>query len=272
VLQRIKREVKGVWKKTKEKLRKQIRLLQTDRKRLVKLICGILLCAATVTIYFVRYETAGDGYWVERTEGTFLLADTVHGSDAADGSGAGEEPENGSENEKRWILHIDGAVQSPGIYELPPESRVYQLIDAAGGLLEHADARDLNQAAFLEDGLKIYIPTKQETSAGTKAGVIFSGVTKPGSSSVVTEQGTETESKNQQGAEGTGEIQTAKVNLNTATSAQLESLPGIGPSTAAKIIDYRRKAGGFKTIESLMNVSGIGEKTFAKLKDSITVE
>ena len=262
MFERLKREAGSVLRKEGEKLQKTLHRLCRDKALLAKTLGGLGLCIAVVVIYVVRYQLPGEGFTVERREDSFVLAETVHGSDDTvdpiDRELSGEA--GGSSNKEdivpeTWILHIDGAVAKPGIYELGEGSRVYQLIEAAGGLLENADGSDLNQAALLTDGLKLYVPTKTETAAGKPAGILFSEPVRSGSTNG-----------------GQTAAAPSKININTATKAQLETLPGIGPVAAEKIINYRKKAGGFPSTEALMNVSGIGEKTFAKLKDRICTE
>jgi competence protein ComEA len=142
---------------------------------------------------------------------------------------------------KRLIVHVAGQVVSPGVYEVPEGGRVKDAIAAAGGAAEPADVNALNLAAPLADGQKIT-------------------VTKPGEapSAEVALAGAEA-------APG------AKVNLNSATQAQLEELPSVGPVLAQRIIDYRQTKGTFKSIRQLLDVSGFGPKKYEALKDLIAV-
>lgn len=142
-----------------------------------------------------------------------------------------------SPSPKVLVVHVAGAVASPGIYELAEFSRVADAVEAAGGALEDADLDLLNLAALLADGQKVYVPRKGEPPP-------------PGS--------------------GSGEI-TGKVNLNTANQAELEELPGVGPVLAQRIIQFREKRGGFTSIRQLMEVEGIGPKKFESLKDLVVV-
>ena len=152
-----------------------------------------------------------------------------------------------------YVVHVDGAVSRPGVVELMGQDlRVHDAVEEAGGLLDDADTSSINLAEPLSDGAKIHIPHAgeeaiTEPSAGTQAGQTqTSGATEPGAG-------------------------TALVNINTADTAALETLPGVGPATAAAILDDRTKNGPFETVEDLMRVSGIGEKRFARLKDLICV-
>ncbi len=151
------------------------------------------------------------------------------------------------------FVHVSGAVNNEGIVELKSDSRVSDAIEKAGGVKEEAYTEEINLAYKLEDGMKIHIPTKQEKqqSANTQVIITTSGVVEN------EEQKEETKQK--------------KVNINTATQTELETLSGIGASTANKIITYRKEKGRFKKIEDIKNVGGIGEAKFDKIKDYITV-
>ena len=143
------------------------------------------------------------------------------------------------------LVNVVGAVPRPGLYELPEGSRVHDAVDAAGGLLADADASNDNLAAPLEDGQMLAIP--------------FAGGDNP-----VTFNGTQ--------AQATPQTSNADlVDINTATVEELDNLPGIGPTTAQNIIDYRTEHGPFQKTDDLLDVPGIGPATFALLKDLITV-
>ena len=146
------------------------------------------------------------------------------------------------------FVHIDGAVVAPGVYELTgAHPRVNDAVMAAGGLAGDADTTALNLAAALSDGEKVHVPRQGEAVA--------SGQTSSGPAS---------------GSDG-GASSSGVININTATAEELDSLPGIGPSTAAAIVEDRERNGPFASPEDLMRVSGIGEGKFSKLKDQIRV-
>ncbi|UQD52817.1 hypothetical protein C0971_12805 [Bacillus methanolicus] len=140
------------------------------------------------------------------------------------------------------LADIKGAVKTPGVYKAEEGERVIDLIEKAGGLAKDADASKVNFSMRVTDEMVIYIPKIGEEGEG------FNG---------------------QSTVDTFGE--STLVNINRADSSELETLPGIGPSKSAAIIEYREKNGPFKTIEDIKNISGIGEKTFEKLKDLITV-
>jgi competence protein ComEA len=159
--------------------------------------------------------------------------------------------------EKEIIIVVDvaGAVNNPGIVYLSDGSRVNDAVEKAGGLIPTADTLNVNLAAKLTDGDKVYIPQEGEekkASGAVPAGIITSSVSNSSSGAASDSGG-------------------GLVNINTASSDQLQTLSGVGPATAQKIIDHRESSGGFKTIEDIMKVSGIGVKTFEKLRDKITV-
>ncbi|MCL2461506.1 MAG: helix-hairpin-helix domain-containing protein [Defluviitaleaceae bacterium] len=142
-------------------------------------------------------------------------------------------------------VYITGEVVNPGVYEVDAGSRVNDVLNLAGGGAGDADLTRINLATIVADGMQITVP---------KAG---GDETAPAPISTA------------QGPEET--LSDGPVNINTADEALLETLPGVGPATAKDIIDYRTSHGAFKKIEDIMNVSGIGEKKFEKLKDLITV-
>lgn len=147
-------------------------------------------------------------------------------------------------------VYVCGAVVSPGVYTLPEGSRVYEAVAMAGGLLETAEPRALNQARLLSDGEQITVLTVEEAESGTGL---------PPDASQGASSG--------EPADSSG----GKVNLNTADEAGLMTIPGIGESRAKAIIAYREKNGKFQSIEEIMEIDGIKEKMFEKIKDSITV-
>lgn len=168
-------------------------------------------------------------------------------------SGGGEEPaveaqetEAPAEIAPSFVVHVDGAVTAPGVYELAGEGlRVNDAVEAAGGLLPVADTSSMNLAAALADGQKVLVPYKGEVAAETAAS---SG-----------------------GASGAASTDTSLVNINLATADELQALSGVGEATARAIVEDREAHGPFSSIEDLMRVSGIGQKKFEKLRGQICV-
>lgn len=167
--------------------------------------------------------------------------------EAADSRQMEEEYPKNAPVKETYVVHICGAVQNPGIYILEEESRIYQAIQKAGGFTEEADQDYLNQADRLTDGMKLYVPTMEETTGASGAGA-WQGM-----------------------SETTQQAESTLVNINTAGEELLCTLSGVGSTRAKSIIAYREKNGTFQKIEDIMNVDGIKDGLFQKIKDSITV-
>lgn len=176
--------------------------------------------------------------------------------------------ETEKETEETIVVHISGAVNIEGIVELEAGSRIANAIEKAGGVKENADMTDINLAYPLEDGMKIHIPTKEETEANkNNENMIDESYVTSSSGGVSSKEDT----NSTQGSSKSTTIN-EKVNINTATQEELDTLPGIGPSIASKIIDYREQNGKFNSIEEIKEVSGIGDAKYEKIKDSITIK
>lgn len=158
--------------------------------------------------------------------------------------------ENKIQEEKNIIiLHITGAVKNPGIVQIEEGARLIDAIEAAGGTTENADTSKINLAYILSDGQKIYIPSfLDEKIENYVEDNIGENIIIENTNSNIN-----------------------LVNINTATQTELETLTGIGPSLALKIINYRKENGKFKTIEDIKNVSGIGDSKFEAIKNEICV-
>ncbi len=157
----------------------------------------------------------------------------------------------------RLVVHLCGAVNNPGVYEFDADSRIIDGIASAGGLTDAACADALNLAMPLTDGSRIYVPSVDEMSQDGAGTIVGTGDGTEAFISVPASDG-------QAGSNGL-------VNINTADADRLMTLTGIGKSKAEKIIAYRQSNGPFKSIEDIMNVSGIKQAGFDKIKDSITV-
>lgn len=163
--------------------------------------------------------------------------------------------ENIKENTK-IIVHVSGAVRNEGIVELKEKSRIADAIEMVGGVTEDAYMKDVNLATILEDGMKIYIPTKEEVEKQREN--TNDSVSKDTNLDIYNNS-SNTRKKNN------------KVNINTATKEELDTLPGIGESTANKIISYREEKGNFKSIEEIKEVSGIGDSKYEQIKNLIEI-
>jgi competence protein ComEA len=159
------------------------------------------------------------------------------------------------------IVHITGEVKKPDVYKLEKGMRVDDAIQLAGGATEQADLQHLNLAAKVMDGEKIYVPAKLSTSSSPQ-------IMPESQQSYVPSK---TQVENPDAIEAVHSNPPGKINLNTATAEELESLPSIGPVMAKRIIEYRNIHGSFYNIEEIKEVKGIGEKTYEKIKALITV-
>lgn len=153
------------------------------------------------------------------------------------------------ETSKLIYVQITGAINSPGVYELKEGLRIFEVIEMAGGTLDNACTDAINMARPVKDEMVIYVPTKEEVDKGFLE-----------ETSYAYEDYTLEENSSQ-----------TKININTATLEQLMELPGIGETKANQIIDYRTEKGGFKSIDEIMNISGIKQSSYDKIKDMIEV-
>ena len=195
---------------------------------------GITLLVALVLAF-----CGGNAYhdWRAQGEGLTLVKEET----AAPQDGAATDASAAAENATEVVVHVTGAVNAPGVFTLPADARVDDAVRAAGATAE-ADLSQLNLAQKLSDGQKITVPKIGESPAAATGST----------------------------AGGAAENE-ARINLNTASLAELETLPSIGEVRAQAIIDYRESNGGFKSIDELKEVSGIGEKIFADVSPHITV-
>lgn len=161
-----------------------------------------------------------------------------------------------------WV-HVAGAVQRPGVYQLAEGARVAEALNAAGGPLPEGRPDELNLAEVLADGAKVWIPTTAELKAAAEA---------PGAPPVTT-KGTVQPVRSTTGSTTAAPAAKAggKVNVNTASAKELENVKGIGPVMASKIIAFREAHGPFKSLSDLTKVNGIGAKTLEKIRDGLTI-
>lgn len=152
------------------------------------------------------------------------------------------------ETEERIYVHIEGAVSFPGVKEVAKGTRLFELIEMAGGETIDADIRQVNLASMVKDEQKIYIPFRKEESDDAS-----------------------TDERREASMEITESFENGRVNINQATVEELETLTGIGPSMAQKIVDYREEHGLFSSVEDIQQVSGIGSAKYEKMKEEITV-
>ncbi|MDR0886818.1 MAG: helix-hairpin-helix domain-containing protein [Clostridiales Family XIII bacterium] len=245
------------------------------RKKVIKILAITLAVLIILMSYAIMTHNRGDSASFVDGDGNEIKTNVTNGAgDAEEGIDHSEKNKtndtNGEDNGDSLnatdssILKTDGdiyvdvcgAVSNPSVVKIKAGSRVEDAINAAGGTTEHASIKTLNRAKVVADGDKIYVMTLDEEKnmtpseyyAEAQAGILQSSDL----------------------SESQGDNSTL-ININTADSLTLQNINGVGPSTADKIITYRESNGLFNTIEDLKKVSGIGEKTFEKLKDSITV-
>ena len=225
---------------------RKIKMYYDENQKTVRMVTVILIVALSILFFWIH----GDSRTVE-VEGasteTDASADSLSDEDLMD------EQETGDTSVSPATAYVDisGEVRIPGVYKVTTETRLFEVIDMAGGLTKRADANSLNRAEKVTDGQKVIVRAVGEGTDQTSYGSVLSG-----------------ESSSYYGSETD---ETGKVNINTADSDTLQTIPGIGPSKAQSIIDYREETGYFTRIEEIMSVQGIGEKTFASIKDMITV-
>lgn len=167
--------------------------------------------------------------------------------------------ENDTEDEQKGIIivHITGAVNQEGIVTLKENSRVADAVEAAGGLKEDADMSKINLAYILEDGVKITIPSVNDKKYNEEK---------------QTTQDVEIVDNIPESNSNSRNIKTSKININKANQTELETLPGIGPSIALKIVNYRDENGKFSSIDDLKKVNGVGDSKFENIKNLICVK
>ena len=201
----------------------------------------IIIGVATFMVLFIGF------YIINKTNNSeYIELETQENKLIEDNTSISEEP---SEKEEKIIIHVTGAVKKQGIVEVENGARISDVIDATGGITNEADLNKINLAYEVEDGQKIYVPNIND-------GTNTESITKEAGENILEENNSKAN----------------KVNINTASQAELETLSGIGPSTALKIINYREENGDFKKIDDIKNVPGIGESKFESLKENICVK
>ena len=204
----------------------------------IKIIATIIFIILAGTVYSVSTMIKG-GKADDRIE--LVVTDSVISTSDEAGSHFDSSDDSTKDDSNTDIyVHICGAVINPGVYQVPVGTRVYQALELAGGSSDDAYLSGINLADKLADGQKVYIPAEGENAEGILS----------------------TDS---------GGVQSVMININTASEAELMTLPGIGQSRAKDIINYRVKNGLFESIDDIMKVSGIKEAAFEKIKDLIKV-
>ncbi len=227
-------------------IEEELKIFFLQRKDLLKKAALPVLLAVALLIFFV--SGGDDSVTITDEEGSGAAESSLT-------SGEGEDTDSLTESGLsisggNIYVDIGGEVKSPGVYEVNEGTRLFQLIEKAGGLTDEADIDVINRAETVYDGQKILIASYDETEAAAKTA-------------------------KSDADKNTYELQNSaadeRVNINTADSVTLQTIPGIGPSKADRIIEYRNSEGRFNKIEDIKNISGIGDKTFESIKKYITV-
>ncbi len=213
------------------------------------------LCVALLVILYSGYNL----YRVWSARGVKVIATTANEKKGSVAGGRG----GGEKAASQWLfVYLCGAVQKPGVYRVGSGTRLNAAISLAGGLAAEGDGNAVNMARIVLDGERIYIPRVGEkpSTASSSEGLGLNDGTGGGSG-----EGSDIDSGGQKDNDG-------RINVNTANAAALDTIPGIGPTLAARIIDHRQKRNGFTDLDQLGEVEGIGPKTLAKIKPYIYVE
>ena len=196
-------------------------------------------------------------------ENSIPLVSIASASDSSSSSVVGAIPSTTLVGVREVVVHVAGAVNTPGVYRLKPTARVIDAVNAAGGVTASADTAAVNLALPLLDAEQVYIPTRSSKKPHTTVAVQRKLPTTPSapSSTVAAAIVGATESS----------VKSALVNINTATALELEALPSVGPSTAKAIVSYRTKNGPFGKAEDLLKVPGIGDGKLAAMKPFVAL-
>ncbi len=230
-----------------EMFQKSFHDFKQDKQFVIKVVAGILFLVIAFSIYVVKEFHSKQSIDLFRdtdlsiSSSESVIEDTNHDREIDN-----DQTTSTAINTTPSMIMVDvsGAVRCPSVVSVSEGSRVFEAIALAGGLSEDADVSAINQAERLSDEEKIYVPTKEENMSGA----LTLSVNSPAS-----------------------DLTKGLVNINTADSTTLQTLTGIGPATAEKIITYRNENGRFHAIDEIKQVSGIGDKTFDKFKDQITI-
>ena len=226
-----------------EQMMKKLNMKPTKTSKQTLLIVIVVLAAiiAIVAVIALTISAVTDFIGQRNTPTVLVGADVDTRAYAAEGYALGQDEAQVAP--RLVVVYVSGEVYNPGVFEFYEGARIVDAVTAAGGKTSYADPNAINLAARLVDDQHIIVFSLEDNMPPTAAA---SG--------------------------GTGQAADGRININTATSEQLQTLSGIGPVMAGNIISHREARGGFATIEEIKNVSGIGERTFENLRDRITVD
>lgn len=235
---------------------------------------GLLLCLAgcgsgeNVTVYEQRQEADSGSEWQGTGREVSQATDQENtGEETAGGESVETEEVNKGSNKMEVVtqgadeatvyVQINGAVCAPGVYRVPKTARVFEAVEAAGGFTETACMEAVNLARTVTDEMMIYIPTREEMEKAEK-------------SDEIPRDAQATDKENRDKASLDNENKEKHININTASKEELMTLPGVGEARAEAILLYRKEHGFFQDITEIMNVSGIKQAAFEKIRDRIT--
>lgn len=210
--------------------------MNMDKTKIIKITTAVIIAVLAI-IYYISNKQETNTY------DNILTSDVVVENKIE---------ENATEEKLKIKVYVTGEVNTPGVIELEEGARIQDAIEGAGGIKSEANLKEINLAYEVADGEKIYIPNLSEPSEESEE---QSSTQRPSSA-----------------GSGSNSNSNGKININKATATELTSIPGIGASTAQKIITYREENGKFKTIEAIKNVSGIGDSKYNSMKDFISVK
>lgn len=214
-------------------------------------MAALLATCVAVGVGGMAWQADSSGLIIERRSPTAeAQQQTSQGKTMQVGEDMTPQEQDQQSAPSRVVVHVDGAVGAPGVVELEGvDVRVCDAVEAAGGLLEDADTSVINLAAPIADGVKVHVPSQDEQAITVAEDAVGTGA-QPWEA---------------------GGVSGGLVNINTAGMDELQTLSGVGEATARAIIEDREQNGPFAAPEDLMRVSGIGEKKFAKVRESICV-
>ncbi|MGP1569994.1 MAG: helix-hairpin-helix domain-containing protein [Eubacteriales bacterium] len=241
--------------------------VKQNKLAIIKVSVGVLLFTLAFFVFCFK-QNSEQGFVLNTGSNSEIIAKSGDEKSSSNTNLQNGENDIEQENEKSKEIFVDvsGAVVNPDVYKLKLGARVYEAIKKAGGFTENANAQNLNLAAKLNDQDKIVVLTEEEFNAQNTQ-----------TSSISNNSNLNTNSnmhigKNETAADTGGVINSSgQVNINTATAEELQTIKGVGPAMAARILEYRNSNGRFSSIEELKNVKGIGEKTFEKFRQCIRI-
>ncbi|PZE88293.1 ComEA family DNA-binding protein [Curtobacterium sp. MCLR17_039] len=233
-------------------------------------VLAAVVVVVAVVVVLVGALLSGGGEGAGGTAGVVVRGAPTAGAGAASGvpspsAGASAGAAPSAPGAGRVVVHVLGAVRRSGVVELPASSRVGDALERAGGATDDADLDRLNLARVLTDGERLYVPRVGQQEVPEALGPMADGAAAGPTAAAGAGAGSGG------GSAGTGDEESAVVDLNTADQTALETLPGIGPGLAGRIIAWRDEHGRFTAVEDLLDVSGIGDVRFAELRDRVRV-